>query len=256
MADQEGEVLELDAADIVDEAIDENPDALVEEIAFADEESPPQDDTGLVKKLRSVIAEQGRLLKANAPREKPIEVGEMPKLEDFDYDGDKFAAAVIDHENRKRQAEAQQIEAQKQQERLAQEFAREMELVENAETRLGISGFQEARDTVEASLSENQLKVLIRASDDPGKMIYALAKSQAKLNELSETNDLIKLAAKVATMEKTIQARRAPAIDRPTQGGGAVSGKLDEKLAKLEAAAAKSGNYTELFAYKRSLKNK
>ena len=252
MADQESELLELDAADIVEEP--EGQDAVIEDIAFADEESPPQDDTNLVKQLRSVIAEQGRKLKAVTPREKPIEIGEMPKLEDFDYDGDRFAAAVIDHETRKRQAESQQSEARKRQEAVEAEFAQEMELVETAEARLGLSGFQEARDTVEASLSDNQLKVLIRASDDPGKMIYALAKSQAKLNELSETTDLIKLAAKVATMEKTIQARKAPALDRPTQGGGAVSSKPDEKLAKLEAAAAKSGIYTELFAYKRSLK--
>ena len=256
MADQESEVLELDAADIVDEPPGQENEAAIEDIAFADEESPPQDDTNLVKQLRSVIAEQGRKLKAITPREKPIEIGEIPKLEDFDYDGDKFAAAVIAYENLKRQAESQQSEAQKRQEAVAAEFAQEMELVETAEARLGLSGFQEARDTVEASLSDNQLKVLIRASDDPGKMIYALAKSQAKLNELSETTDLIKLAVKVATMEKTIQARRAPAIDRPTQGGGAVSVKPDQKLTKLEADAAKSGDYTELFAYKRSLKKK
>lgn len=254
MADQESELLELDAADIVEEPEGQENEVVIEDIAFADEESPPQDDTNLVKQLRSVIAEQGRKLKAITPREKPIEIGEMPKLEDFDYDGDRFAAAVIDHETRKRQAESQQSEARKRQEAVEAEFAQEMELVDTAEARLGLSGFQEARDTVEASLSDNQLKVLIRASDDPGKMIYALAKSQAKLSELSETTDLIKLAAKVATMEKTIQARKAPALDRPTQGGGVVGVKFDEKLAKLEAAAAKSGNYNELFAYRRSLK--
>jgi hypothetical protein len=84
------------------------------------EETPPPDEQaqapGWVKELRKANREKEKRIREleaklnQTPENKPLVVGPKPRLEDHDWDADKYESALTDWFERKRQADA---EAQK-----------------------------------------------------------------------------------------------------------------------------------------------
>lgn len=236
------------------------------EVAIGDEVAEPtaarKPDSDLIRKLRAEIRDRDQRLavyvKEEAP--KPIEVGERPALEAFDYDEEKHAEAVEAWVSRKAEASAQQAEVTKAQEATKTAWAAELADFGKKKAAMRAKDFNAAEEEVVSSLTPIQQASIVKASENSAQVIYALGKHPKKLAELAAISDPVKFIAAVVRLEGTIKVtprREAPDVDRPVKGSGSLAAKgPDKHLEKLEAAADKSGDRTAVIAYRRSLRDK
>lgn len=242
-------------------------------ITVGDEEPEPSDDDDFsgkpaptwVKDLRKKEREARKRIKEleaqvqqAKPTEKPIEVEPKPKLADFDYDEDQFESAVEQWHERKRQVEQQQAAKQAEEEKAKQAWQTKMQSYEERRQNVAskVRDFEEVEEAAKDKLTATQQGILIHAAENPELILYHLGKNPKKAQELSEITDPIQFAFAAAKLDSQMKIQtRKPSTqpERKPSGSAGLSGVVDQKLAQLEAKAAKTGDRTELIKYKKSL---
>lgn len=242
-------------------------------ITVGDEEPEPSDDDDFsgkpaptwVKDLRKKEREARKRIKEleaqvqqAKPADKPIEVGPKPKLADFDYDEDQFESAVEQWHERKRQVEQQQAAKQAEEEKAKQAWQTKMQSYEERRQNVAskVRDFEEVEEAAKDKLTATQQGILIHAAKNPELILYHLGKNPKKAQELSEITDPIQFAFAAAKLDSQMKIQtRKPSTqpERKPSGSAGLSGVVDQKLAQLEAKAAKTGDRTELIKYKKSL---
>ena len=242
-------------------------------ITVGDEEPEPSDDDDFsgkpaptwVKDLRKKEREARKRIKEleaqvqqAKPADKPIEVGPKPKLADFDYDEDQFENAVEQWHERKRQVEQQQAAKQAEEEKAKQAWQAKMQSYEERRQNVAskVRDFEEVEEAAKDKLTATQQGILIHAAENPELILYHLGKNPKKAQELSEITDPIQFAFAAAKLDSQMKIQtRKPSTqpERKPSGSAGLSGVVDQKLAQLEAKAAKTGDRTELIKYKKSL---
>ena len=252
---------ETEVSEIVDEVEAEDTEEVVVSIG---EEAPPQEEhtpaPEWVKELRKTNRElqrqnrelQGRL-QASPPETKPVVIGNKPKLEDHDYDADKYEEALTSWFERKRQAE--EVNAKQEAEVMNQQKAWQAKLdgYGKAKAELRVKDYEDAEAVAQEVFSITQQGVLLQGADNPALVVYALGKNPAKAKELASITDPVKFAFAVAKLEKDLKVtnrRQAPAPERIITGTGRSSGAVDSTLERLREDAARTGNMTKVIAYK------
>lgn len=261
---------------------DDNPDDLRGEppvddeefvITVGDEEPEPSDDDDFsgkpapawVKDLRKKEREARKRIKEleaqvqqAKPADKPIEVGPKPKLADFDYDEDQFESAVEQWHERKRQVEQQQVAKQAEEEKAKQAWQQKMQSYEERRQNVAskVRDFEELEEAAKDKLTPTQQGILIHAAENPELIMYHLGKNPKKAQELSAITDPVLFAFAAAKLDSQMKIQtRKPATqpEKKPSGSAGLAGAVDQKLAQLEAKAAKTGDRTELIKYKKSL---
>ena len=242
-------------------------------ITVGDEEPEPSDDDDFsgkpaptwVKDLRKKEREARKRIKEleaqvqqAKPADKPIEVGPKPKLSDFDYDEDQFESAVEQWHERKRQVEQQQASKQAEEEQAQQAWQSKMQSYEERRQTVAakVRDFEEVEEAAKDKLTATQQGILIHAAENPELIMYHLGKHPNKAKELAEITDPIQFAFAAAKLDSQMKIQtRKPATqpERKPSGSAGLAGAVDQKLAQLEAKAAKTGDRTELIKYKKSL---
>ena len=242
-------------------------------ITVGDEEPEPSDEDDFsgkpaptwVKDLRKKEREARKRIKEleaqvqqAKPADKPIEVGAKPKLSDFDYDEDQFESAVEQWHERKRQVEQQQAAKQAEEEKAKQAWQTKMQSYEERRQNVAskVRDFEEVEEAAKDKLTATQQGILIHAAENPELILYHLGKNPKKAQELSEVTDPIQFAFAAAKLDSQMKIQtRKPSTqpERKPSGSAGLSGVVDQKLAQLEAKAAKTGDRTELIKYKKSL---
>ena len=252
---------ETEVSEIVDEVEPEDTEEVVVSIG---EEAPPHEEhtpaPEWVKELRKTNRElqrqnrelQGRL-QAAPPETKPVVIGNKPKLEDHDYDADKYEEALTSWFERKRQAE--EVNAKQEAEVMNQQKAWQAKLdgYGKAKAELRVKDYEDAEAVAQEVFSITQQGVLLQGADNPALVVYALGKNPAKAKELASITDPVKFAFAVAKLEKDLKVtnrRQAPAPERIVTGTGRSSGAVDSTLERLREDAARTGNMTKVIAYK------
>lgn len=214
----------------------------------------------LVKRNRE-LEERIAAVAPESDAPKRIEVGPKPRIEDFDYDTGKFEAAFEDWTKRKL-AHEDQLRAERNA-REDQDKAWKAKLGERAKQKseLGFRDFDDVEAAVEAALSVTQRGIIIQGADKPALLEYALGKNPARLKEMAAISDPVKFAFAVAKLETQLKLetrRKAPAPESRVARSGNVSmaanRSSDAVLERLRAEAAKSGDFTQVRAYKQKLK--
>ena len=249
----------------INEPVDdqEEPDTEEVVVSIGEEAPPPEEHTPApewVKELRKTNRElqrqnrelQGRL-QAAPPETKPVVIGTKPKLEDHDYDADKYEEALTSWFERKRQAE--EVNAKQEAEVMNQQKAWQAKLdgYGKAKAELRVKDYEDAEAVAQEVFSITQQGVLLQGADNPALVVYALGKNPAKARELAEIKDPVKFAFAVAKLEKDLKVtnrRQAPAPERIVTGTGRSSGAVDSTLERLREDAARTGNMTKVIAYK------
>jgi len=235
-----------------------------EVIVSIGEEAPPPDEhaqaPGWVKELRKANREKEKRIreleaKLNQTTEKkPVALGAKPKLEDYEYDADRFETALADWFERKRQADAE-VEKSRQAEQAQQRAWQEkLEGYGKAKAELRVRDFEDAEAVAQELFNVTQQGVVLQGADNPALVIYALGKNPKKAAELAKIEDPVKFAFAVAKLEKELKVtnrKAAPAPERMVSSTGRVSGAVDSTLERLRAEAEKTGNYTKVLQYKR-----
>lgn len=210
------------------------------------------------REARKRIKELEAQVQQAKPADKPIEVGLKPKLSDFDYDEDQFESAVEQWHERKRQVEQQQAVKRAEEEKAQQTWQSKMQSYEERRQTVAakVRDFEEVEEAAKDKLTPTQQGILIHAAENPELIMYHLGKHPNKAKELAEITDPIQFAFAAAKLDSQMKIQtRKPATqpEKKPSGSAGLAGAVDQKLAQLEAKAAKTGDRTELIKYKKSL---
>lgn len=232
------------------------------EYAIGDEPAPSGrgDDSSLVKHLRQVTKEQARKLaelERQIPKAPPIEVGEKPKFDDYWDDPEKFESDLLAWNERSREAADQQAEQRKQLEQVQEEGRKVVEGYEQQKKTLNRPDYDDAEANVFGKLQPEKVALLLQGSDNAAQTIHALHRFPDKLQELVKLSPakFAFAAGKLEGQLKVMPKRKAPPPEEIARGNASASGG-DKELARLEAKADKTGDRSELAAYRARNKEK
>jgi len=198
-----------------------------------------------------------RLKAIEGAQQKPLELGAKPTREAFDYDEQKYDAALEDWYQRKSQVEAANRAAEQEKAKAAEAFKAKQERYLSEKKALPVDDFDDAEAAVMAALSKDKQGMLIDLADKPQHMVYALGKSPARLKELAAlpVPQFIKRIGTLEAQMKMQSKKSAPApARRPEGGGGAVRPSASKRLDQLKAVAEKTGDYSAYHAARREVK--
>ena len=252
---------EIVVSEPVDEVETEDTEEVV--VSIGEEAPPPEEQTHApewVRELRKTNRELQRQnrelqskLQTNAIETKPVVLGPKPKLEDHDYDADKFEDALAGWFERKRKADemqaAQEAEVMNQQ----KAWKAKLDGYGKAKAELRVKDFEDAEAVAQELFNITQQGVMLQGADNPALVVYALGKNPKKAKELSDIKDPVKFAFAVAKLEKELKVtnrRAAPAPERIVSGTGRSSGAVDSTLERLREEAARTGNMTKVIQYR------
>lgn len=239
-------------------------------VTFGDEPAPPEPEpTPESNPIRQLREERRRLERENRElqeklraKEAPppeIPLGAKPKLEDHDYDADKFELALQDWFEKKRQADEKAAKAQA--EARAKEEAWQAKLAEygQAKAKLKVPDYEDAEERVQSLFNVTQQGVMIDGAENPALLVYALGKHPAKAKELAAITNPVKFAFAVAKLETqmktTTKARPAPpAPETPMRSTAPARSAVNATLERLRDEADRTGDRTKVAAYMRQLK--
>jgi len=233
-------------------------------IGFADDEGEDQEETPLIKRLREQYRELSRKLHSKA---KTVETDDpepqvlsRKRLEDFDYDSDRF-----DEYDEQREASlqahadwrAREGARKESRDRARNEQSRQIEQQRRA---LGVSDYDDRAAIVQDRLNDAQIAVIINGADNPAQVIYALGRSQARLDMLAGEDNLAKFAVMLGKLEKDIKVtkRKPPAPESRVRGATASTAvtSTDKELERLDNEAVRTGDRSKIAAYRRELRKR
>lgn len=238
------------------------PDEVVVSIG---EEAPPAEEEQRapewVRELRKANREKERRIRELEARlqttaqteNKPVSLGPKPKLEEFDYDADRFEQALDAWHDRKRQHDLQTEMVRQAELQQHQAWQAKLDSYSKAKAELRVRDYEDAEAIAQEVFNVTQQGVILQGAENPALVIYALGKNPKKAAELAKNTDPVKFAFAVAKLEKELKVtnrRAAPAPERVIQGTGRVSGAVDSTLERLREEAARTGNMTKVIQYK------
>ena len=246
-----------------DSGNDQTEDDADEVIVSIGEEAPPPEEQahapGWVKELRKANREKEKRIReleaklTQTTEKKPVILGPKPKLEDHDYDADRFEAALADWFDRKRVADVESQKVQQAEQAQKQAWQEKLDGYGKAKAELRVRDFEDAEAVAQELFNITQQGVVLQGADNPALVIYALGKNPKKATELAKIEDPVKFAFAVAKLEKELKVtnrKAAPAPERMISSTGRVSGAVDSTLERLREEAARTGNMTKVIQYR------
>jgi hypothetical protein len=187
-------------------------------------------------------------------------LGSKPKLEDHDYDTDRYEAALESWYKQKDAVEAAKRQQQQQVEEQQRTWQAKLDGYAKAKTDLKVRDYDDAESTVQETLNVVQQGVVLQGAENPALVVYALGKNPKKAKELAAITDPVKFAFAIAKLEsqlKVTSTRKPPAPERGIPVGNApISGTTDSVLERLRVDAERTGDMTKVIAYRRQQRAK
>jgi hypothetical protein len=262
---QEEFVEELEVAEEVDLESEESESESDEVVVSIGEDAPPAEEEvrapEWVRELRKTNREKERRIReleaklsATTTEIKPVvTLGPKPKLEDYDYDSDRFEQAIDQWHDRKREHDREAEQALQSEQQQQKAWQAKLDDYGKAKAELKVRDYEDAEETVQQILNVTQQGVVLQGCDNPALVVYALGKNPKKTAELAKLTDPVKFAFAVAKLEKELKVtnrRAAPAPERVVSGTGRSSGAVDSTLERLREEAARTGNMTKVIQYR------
>ena len=262
---QEDVVEEIQVAEEVDLESEESESESDEVVVSIGEEAPPAEEEvrapEWVRELRKTNREKERRIReleaklsATTTEIKPVvTLGPKPKLDEYDYDADRYEQAIDQWHDRKRVHDREADLALQSEQQQQQAWQAKLNDYGRAKAELKVRDYEDAEETVQQLLNVTQQGVLLNGCDNPALVVYALGKNPKKTAELAKLTDPVKFAFAVAKLEKELKVtnrRAAPAPERVVSGTGRSSGALDSTLERLREEAARTGNMTKVIQYR------
>lgn len=270
----EGETPEApqEADETTPEAAAEDEDAIDDEVevSIGDKpvqvEEPKQAAPAWVRELRRRERELQREVrelraKVQAPQQgenQPPAAGAKPKLEDHDYDAERFEAALSGWFDRKRHVDEHAAKQKQSEETQKQAWQAQLDAYGKAKASLRVRDYEDAEASVTEALNVTQQAIIVSGAENPALVTYAIGKDPAKLKQLAAISDPVKFAFAIAKIETQLKVNpRKPSAAPETviksttrlAGGG-----HDQVLERLRDEADKNGDFTRVVAYKAKLK--
>ena len=258
---------QLEAPEVEIEQVEQVAEHEAEEITvqIGDEEPPAEEPAAApdwVKELRRANREKEKRIReleakltTTGEAAKPMQLAKKPKLEEYDYDSDRFEAAMEAWYEQKRAYDLEQEKVKQAEQAQRDAWQAKMEAYTKAKAELKVKDYDDAEALAQELFNVTQQGIVVQGADNPAMVIYALGKNPKKAKEISDIKDPVKFAFAVAKLEKDLKvtARKpAPPPEKTITGTAPVSGSVDSTLERLRAEAEKTGNYTKVMQYKRT----
>lgn len=261
------DVLDIEAEEVVEpaEVTEEPVDEVV--VSIGDESPPPEEQEpaqapAWVKELRKNhrdLQKKNReledKLRAATPAELKVELGAKPKLEDLDFDPERYENELSKWYERKRVTDEAAAKVRETKEQEEKAWQGTLKAYEDAKFSLKVPDFEEAEHVAVELLSKTQQGIILQGAENPALVVYALGRNSAKAKELAAITDPVRYAFAVAKLETQLRItkRSAPAPEKTisSKGGASFSGALDSTLDKLRTEAERTGDYSKVHEYKR-----
>lgn len=260
----EDDVIETPETEVLEPVVEAEPveeGALVVQIGDEEPEAEPEQAPEWVRDLRKRDREnQKRIKELEAQLNKPAEVVALPakpKLDDFDYDTDAFEAALEGWYKDKQLHEQREQAAQREQEQAQQSWQAKVQTYTEAKSKVPFPDFEDAEALVQDTFDVTQQGLLIKVAKDAPTLVYALGKNPKKAAELAAIKDYAEFVAEAVRVEMNVKTSRKPAtspertVSVPTVPGVSST---DNTLERLREDAAKTGDFSKVMAYKRSMR--
>lgn len=273
---------EAEQAETEDEALEEETEELEEEPESEDQETDNNEEgffiqigeeeaektekeTPVIKQIRNanrkLAKEKAELERKLAELKKPsseVEVGKKPILDDYDFDEEKFADALLAWNDRKKQADAEYFKQQKIAEEANQAWTKKVTNYSDAKSRVRNDDFEAIEMFVMENLDMEQQSWIISSSDNPVSDVYLLGKSPEDLKKLSQIKDPARFIYELAKLNVSrgakMKSKSTPKPEKRVKGSAPSQQANDTRLKKLEQEAALTGDRSKLIQYKRSVR--
>jgi hypothetical protein len=202
-----------------------------------------------VKRLRRELEQRS----SEAARPKKIDLGEKPTLKSAKYDAEKYEQQLAEYYDRKRAVEAQEAAAKAAAEAQNRQWTEKQNLYTVKKSEHGFKDFEDAEELVKNTLDVTQQSIIVQGAEDSALLVYALGKNPKKLEELAAVKSPVDFAVKLGKLESQLKVtkKKAPAPEKRAAGKtGGLGGSGDATLERLRAKAEKTGDYSEVLAYK------
>ena len=215
------------------------------------------------RRLRRQVREYEARERAAQQQGQPVAVptlGAKPKLEDHDYDTDRYESALEAWYKQKDAADAAKREQEQALAEQQKAWQARLDAYGQQKTALKVRDYDEAEATVQETLNVTQQGVVLQGAENPALVVYALGKNPKRAKELAAITDPVRFAFAVAKLEQQLKITpraKPPAPERTVPAGTApVSGATDSALERLRADAERTGDYSKVVRYKQQLRAK
>lgn len=232
------------------------------EVSIEGESPPPEQDSSVIRELRKAYREAEKERKRlreelEAVKNPKQEVGSKPTWEDpaIDYDVEKYDAALLAWNERKRQAESEAAKQQEAQVAAQRVYAERLHAYEADKRASRIAGIDEAEDAVRSALNDMQQSILVRYSSRPAVLVKAIGANPETAKRIAAITDPIEFAFAVRDLESKVKTtpRKPPAPETRIASAGQ-SVPYEVRLKQLREQADKTGNSTEVVRFMRAQK--
>jgi hypothetical protein len=202
-----------------------------------------------LRKTKDLEAKLAAMEAATKPKEPEIK---RPSLEDCGFNEDVFAERMAEYIASQEKVKAAREEEASREKAAAEAYQAKLNRYHAERAKVGVDDDAQAR--VVAVLSPQQQSALMDASEDPAKVVAALAKTPKVLAELSSIKEIHKFAYHLAKIEGKIQVtqKAPPPPETKLRGGGSTVGAISTTpLDKLRDQASATGDYTAYLEEKR-----
>ncbi len=232
------------------------------------EEEPEEDEQGAapewVKELRRSDREKSKRIreleeKLNGAEKKPDALGAEPTMEACDYDEAEFKAKWAKWNADKAAHEAEQKKAQETQQQQEERWNQKLAKLTEQKAALNAPDYEDAEDLVKETFSVVQQGIVVQGAENPALLAYALGKNPKRAKELAAITDPIEFAFAIAKTEAQLKVgkKNAPPPPERTVGGRlGTNSSVDNALERLREKARKTGDMSEVVAYKRKLRER
>jgi hypothetical protein len=237
-----------DDADVPDDAEEVDDDH-----QFAEPEQVSEDDQKQRNPLRKTVRELERKNKQLAKEleamkaPKPVEIGEKPNIEQFDYDDAAYDAALLKWYEAKSRADSEKQQAEQAKLSLQEQYTK-------AANR--IPDYKSKEAAVCEVLSVAQQGLLLEAlGENAPKLVAALARDADRLDGLAEISNPIKFVKELTKLEGQIVSKPSKSTKPQPHDGLRNSAPVKNgNLERLRAQAQKTGDYTAYHAAQRAIR--
>jgi len=264
----EAEAIEIEAVEelveeaVVEEQADLEPEAgedegpVVIRIEGEEPEAEQARDPDLVRHLRSVIAEQNKLIKKQAKAEPVIdELPPRPTRDQFDYIDADYDKALDDWHDKRRDHEAKQQQAKAEAEANERKWQATVEAYDARKASLKVDDYDLAESAVSDVFDHMRVGLIVEGCEKPEQVMYALGKNPAVLKRFAAMDSIAKFAVAIGKFEEklVIEKKAPPPPEGKLRGTAPASGAVDGTLERLRAEAARTNDFSKVAAYKRQL---
>lgn len=262
MPDNEEKKIEVTAEEAVTETTEEkekeeeSSENIV--VTIGDEPAPEAEDHEAapvwVKKVRQRNRELEKELRETRKQLQTVtatkepQITKKPTLQDYDYDTEKYEAALISWSEKDRKEKEEAAKAEK-------DWNARLEAYQTAKAEFKADDYDEVEAVVLEILDQTQQGIIVHGATDPALLFYALGKNEAKAKELAAIKDPVKYAFAIAKLEATLKVSTKKPATQPEgkiSGNASPSGTVDSTLERLREEASRTGDYSKVVAYKRS----